>query len=60
VRSKFEAAGSLDKDPYDLLKDELTYGYGTGPTRFGVKVKMPETAVYFMLKNDNDVESAKK
>lgn len=46
------------KPRYDVLKDELSKGYG-GPHRFGIKLKMPEASIFFMLVNQRNRDQAK-
>lgn len=54
----FEAKGWFLKDHYELIKDELTVGHGSGPKRFGVELKMPEAAMFFLLANQRNREKA--
>ncbi len=42
------------------MKDELTSGYGTGPDRFNVKLKIPEGPIYFLTANNEDKDAASK
>jgi hypothetical protein len=59
MKMHFEDKDQLSMDSYDMLRDNLTQGYG-GPNRFGVSLKMPDALIYFLIKSDNDKESAKK
>jgi hypothetical protein len=54
----FEARGWFLKDHFELIRDELTVGHGSGPKRFGVELKMPEAAMFFLLANQRNREKA--
>lgn len=54
----FEAKGWFQRDHFELIRDELTTGHGTGPTRFGVHLKMPEAAAFFLLANHRNRNNA--
>ena len=54
----FEAKGWFLKDHFELIRDELTVGHGSGPKRFGVELKMPEAAMFFLLANQRNREKA--
>lgn len=54
----FEARGWFLKDHFELIRDELTVGHGSGPQRFGVELKMPEAAMFFLLANQRNREKA--
>lgn len=43
----------------DVLKDHLVEGHG-GKVRMGVKLKMPEAAVFFMIANKKNKSDAQK
>lgn len=60
----FEKLGWFNKNRFDLIRDDLTIGHGSGPQRFGVKLKMPEAAAFFILVNgsnrDNAIDEVKR
>lgn len=47
------------KNSFDLIRDELTIGHGSGPKKFNVELRMPETAIFFMLKFDRNKTNAR-
>jgi len=56
----FENRGWFLKDHYELMRDELTTGHGSGPTRFNIHLKVPEAPLFFMLANNRNRYNATK
>ena len=59
-KEKFERDGWFLKDHFELIRDKLTVGHGSGPKKFGVQLKMPEAAMFFLLVNQRNKEGARK
>lgn len=59
MKARFERANLLMKPRFEALSEYLTVGFG-GPERMGVKLKMPEAAVYFMVVNNRNKINAQK
>lgn len=58
-KRRFEKNGLFMKPRFDVLKDHLTVGHG-GKDRMGVKLKMPEAAIFFMIVNNRNKNAAIK
>jgi glycogen debranching enzyme len=56
----FEKKGWFLLNHFDLIRDHLTVGHGSGPTRNNVQLKMPDAAMYFILANNRNRDNATK
>lgn len=59
IKAKFEKENLFLKPRFEALSEHLTVGFG-GKERMGVKLKMPEAAVYFMIVNNRNKDNAMK
>ena len=48
------------KDRFELIRDHLTVGHGSGPKRMNVRLKMPEAGYFFMCANGRNRTTATK
>lgn len=58
-KKQFEDDGWFMKKKFDVLANHLTKFHG-GKERMGVKLKMPEAAIFFMLSNNRNRTAATK
>lgn len=58
-KEKFEREGWLQKPKFDIVNEHLLVGLG-GKERMGVKLKMPDAAIFFMIVNQRNKQNAQK
>lgn len=56
-KEMFEEKGWFLMKRFEVLRDELTIGYG-GPDRMGVKLRQPEASIFFLLTNHRNKANA--
>jgi hypothetical protein len=56
-KQRFTKLGWFAKDRFALIRDNLTIGHGSGPDKYGVKLKMPDAAYFFYLANNKNKEA---
>ena len=56
----FDKKGWFNMDRFELMRDHLTVGHGSGPKRMNVRLKMPEAAYFFMTATGRNRSTATK